>query len=164
MVTRRAILIVFATAMVAAALAWLYDPPWLIDQTTGLRKWEEHDGLRFRWSGAHASFFVPSSAGAFEMPVSTSFTDGDEPMMVTVSVDDQVAARTILSDSGWKPVNVPLPPPGRRKVRRIDVRTSVTREGNRGVRIGPLEFVSKVAAKLLPYASGGEPRQPAELD
>jgi hypothetical protein len=162
MVTRRALIVVVACATLAA-LGWLYDPPWLINQTTGLRRWEERDGLHFRWSGAHASFFVPSSARAFEMPVSTSFADGDKPMMVTVSVDDQVVARTVLSDPGWKRIRVPLPPPGRRKVRRIDVRTSITRDGNRGVRIGPLEFVPKVAAKLLPSRSGGA-SQPAELD
>lgn len=155
MVRRRVTILVLSCA-VAAALAWLYDPPWLIEQTTGLRRWEERDGQRFRWSGAHASFFVSSSAGAFAIPVSTTFADGDRPMLVTVSVDDLVAARVILTDAGWKRVTVRLPSPGRRKVRRIDVRTSITREGNRGVRIGPLEFASKVAAKLLPSVTSAE--------
>ena len=150
-------MVVLACTALAAALAWLYDPPWLIDQTTGLRRWEEQDGRRFRWSGAHASFFVPSSVAGFDMPLSTTFSDRDNrPMMVTVSVDDSVAARVILTAPGWSRVRVALPPAGRRKVRRIDVRTSITREDNHGVRIGAPEFSPNMADKLLPSAGGGE--------
>jgi hypothetical protein len=130
------------TATVAAALiagmAYLRDPPWLIGQTTGLRRWEQHSGEpRFRWSGGHASFFVRADAAAVGIPVSTTFDARDaRPMLVTISVDDRVAARLVLTDAAWRQVRVPLPPPAGRKVRRVDVRTSVTREGNHGVRIG----------------------------
>jgi hypothetical protein len=64
-------------------------------------------------------------------------------MLVTVSVDDRVAARLVLTDAGWRHVLVALPPPGSRRVRRIDVRTSVTREDNHGVRIGEVTHLPR---------------------
>jgi hypothetical protein len=146
MVTRRraAILVVVVLA-IASTLAYLRDPPWLVNQTTGLRGWEQRPGEpRYRWSGGHASFFVRSDAGTIEIPVSTTFDAKDaRPMLVTVSVDDRVAARVVLSDAGWQRLRVTLPPPGSRKVRRIDVRTSVTREDNHGVRIGDIAPVPR---------------------
>jgi len=140
MVTRRAGVIVAALAAIAA-LAYLRDPPWLISQTTGLHRWEQPPGMpRYRWSGAHASFFVPAGSGTFDLPVSTTFdAHDDKAMMVTVSVDGDTAARIVLTDDGWKRVRIALPPPGSRRVRRIDVRTNVTRDGNRGVRIGEIQ-------------------------
>jgi hypothetical protein len=143
MVTRRLGWIAVAAA-ICGALAYLHDPPWLIDQTSGLRGWERHGtDARFRWSGAHASFFVRADAAAVEIPVSTTFDDRDaRPMLVTISVDDTIAARLVLSDAAWRRVRVPLPPRGSRRVRRIDVRTSATREGNHGVRIGEIQYVT----------------------
>jgi hypothetical protein len=152
MVTRRLIAIVVSSLAVVAALAYLYDPPWLIDQASGLRDWEHPAGEpRYRWSNGHASFFVPAGAGAFDIPVSTTFAAGDDrPMLVTVTVDDVVAARAVLMDESWTRVRVVLPAPGRRRVRRIDVRTNITREDFRGVRIGELEFAAR-------FSSAGPP-------
>ena len=60
MVSRRVRWLVCWLVVVAAALAYLRDPPWLIDQASGLRGWEQPIGEpRYRWSGGHASFFVP---------------------------------------------------------------------------------------------------------
>lgn len=145
MVSRRVAWTIVWIAAAAAALAYLRDPPWLIDQTTGLRAWEQHAGQpRYRWSGGHASFFVRSDAAAIDVPISTTFDNGDAPaMLVTVSVDDEIAARVILTDAAWKRVRVPLPPPAGRRVRRVDVRTNVTREDNHGVRIGEVEVVPR---------------------
>lgn len=142
MVRRRLAAIGAVVLTTAAALAYLHDPPWLIDQTTGLRPWEQPAGdLRYRWSGGHASFFVPAGGGVFDIPLSTTFTPGDDrPMMVTISVDDDVVARVVLTDAAWRRVRVTLPPPGRRRVRRIDIRTSVTRDDNHGVRVAAPEF------------------------
>jgi hypothetical protein len=126
---------------VAFALWYLRDPSWLIGQTTGLRGWERSaDGRVWRWSGGHASFFVPADAGEIRLPVSTTFDPrepgGDRPMIVMITVDDKRAGRVMLNDSGWQDVTVALPSPGSRKVRRIDVRTNLTRADNHGVRIG----------------------------
>jgi hypothetical protein len=145
MVTRRFVLAAISVVAVIGALAYLRDPPWLATQTTGLRGWEQRPGQpRYRWSGGHASFFVPSGAGAFDLPISTTFDPRDmRPMLVTVTVDDDLAARVVLTDAEWKRVRVVLPPPGGRRVRRVDVRTSVTREDNHGVRIGEPEPAPK---------------------
>ena len=149
MVTSRTRGAIVAALAVVAALAYLRDPPWLISQTTGLHRWEQPPGMpRYRWSGPHASFFVRADAGTFDLPVSTTFDRHDDaPMLVTVSVDGETAARIVLTDAAWKRVRIPLPPPGSRRVRRIDVRTNVTREGGRGVRVGEIEPVPKVAAR-----------------
>ena len=126
---------------VAAALLYLRDPPWLITYTTGLRAWERaEDGTAFRWSVSHSSFFVPSDAGFVLLPLSTTFEKGgDEPILVTVTVDDVRAARVLLEDARWQHVTLTIPSPGSRRVRRIDVRTSATRNDNRGVRVGELK-------------------------
>jgi hypothetical protein len=138
MVRRRLLTIVLIAVALVGALAYLRDPPWLIDQTTGLRGWERGpDGARYRWSGGHASFFVRSDAGAIQIPISTTFDEKDSrPMMVTISIDDKIAARRVLSGPEWMMTRVLLPPPGGRRVRRVDITTSLTRDGNRGVRVG----------------------------
>lgn len=145
MVTRRIVSLAAIAVAIVAALAYLRDPPWLIDQTTGLRSWEQHPGEpRYRWSGGHASFFVRSDAATIDIPLSTTFDGSDaRPMLVTISVDDKIAARLVLSDPAWQHVHLRLPPPAGRKVRRVDVRTSLTREDNHGVRIGEIEAVPR---------------------
>jgi hypothetical protein len=128
---------------VAGALAYLRDPAWLAGQTTGLRPWQRTaDGMAFRWSGGHASFFVPADAQSIHVPISTTFdAAGARPMVVTFTLDDVRAARVMLTDEAWVDVLVPIPPRGSRRVRRIDVRTSVTRDDNRGVKIGEVEVI-----------------------
>jgi hypothetical protein len=134
----------------AGALWYLRDPAWLQGMSSGLRPWEQSEGRRYRWSGGHASFFVPSGATAIDMPIATTFTaDDSRPMIVSVTIDDEPAGAIILRDPEWVTVHLPLPPPGSRRVRRIDVRTSITREDNHGVKIGEVQVVrAPVAAGL----------------
>lgn len=139
--TRRAPIVV--ACGLAIALWYLRDPGWLIGQTTGLRAWQRgSDGRLSRWSGGHASFFIPSDIRALRVPVATVFDarrpGSDAPMMVTFTIDDQRAARILLTDDGWQDVTLVLPPPGSRRVRRVDLRTSVIRDGNRGVQLGEM--------------------------
>jgi hypothetical protein len=127
----------------AGMLWYLRDPSWLSAQTTGLRGWERGaDGAPFRWSGGHASFFVPSDARHVRIPVATTFDAraprGDEPMVVTFTIDDVRAGRALLADERVQAVTLQMPARGARRVRRIDVRTSITREGNHGVKIGEI--------------------------
>ena len=149
--TRRTSTTIGAFIVVVALLAYLRDPPWLISQTSGLHGWEQAPGTpRYRWSSGHASFFVRADAGTFDIPLSTTFDGpGDPAMMVTLSVDGDVGGRVVLTDAEWKRVRISLPPPRSRRVRRIDVRTNVTRGDNRGVRVGEIEIVGRVAATLL---------------
>jgi hypothetical protein len=129
-----AILIVCACGV----LWYLRDPAWLISQTTGLGGWERAaDGTRFRWAGSHASFFVPSGEQAVRIPIATTFdARGNEPMVVTFTIDGSRAGRALLTDGAWQEVTLSLPARESRRVRRVDVRTSVTREGNRAVQVG----------------------------
>ena len=137
---RHAPLVILLGAL-GCAVWYLRDPAWLIDQSTGLRAPEKAaDGTVFRWSEGHASFFVPSDAGTIRIPVSTTFgADGTAPMMVTVFVDDARAGRLLLTDDAWHSMTIPLPPRGSRRVRRIDIRTSVVRDDNHGVRVGAVQ-------------------------
>jgi len=140
-VRRPAAIVVLTVALVASALAYLRDPAWLIHQATGLRPPRvTADGMRWRWTDGHASFFVPSDATTVRLPIATSFDPneprGDRPVLVTFTIDDRRVARTVLSEAGWQTVSLPLPPPGGRRVRRVDVRASITRGDNRGVQIG----------------------------
>jgi hypothetical protein len=138
-------MVVMRTARILALLAalgcivWhLRDPPWLIRQSSGLRPAERAaDGAAYRWSGGHASFFVPSDGQVVRIPIATTFdARGADPMVVTFFVDDTRAARVMLTDDAWHEVPVVLPPKGSRRVRRIDIRTSVVRDDNHGVKIG----------------------------
>ena len=71
-------------------------------------------------------------------------------MLVSVTVDDRPAGAILLRDPEWVTIHVPLPPPGARRVRRIDVRTNITREDNHGVKIGEVQVArAPVAAGVL---------------
>jgi hypothetical protein len=140
----RSLLMAVVLLMVAAGIMYLRDPPWLISYTSGLRPWQRAaDGTAFRWSASHSSFFVPSDAGVVLLPVSTTFdAGGDQPMLITVAIDDVRTARVLLEDPQWKHIMLALPKPGSRRVRRVDIRGSVSSQGYRRFRIGALQVSS----------------------
>ena len=115
--------IVMLLAVLGGVLWYLRDPSWLIGQTTGFRPAERTpDGAVYRWSGGHASFFVPSDERVARIPIATTFDSrGAEPMVVTFWWT-MPARRVGLTDASWQEVPIPLPPPGSRRVRRIDIR------------------------------------------
>jgi hypothetical protein len=55
-----------------------------------------------------------------------------------ISVDDVPAERVTFRDGVWRRVQLRLPPPGTRRVRRIDVRLDRVRAQNHGVQIGEI--------------------------
>lgn len=126
----------------AAALWYLRDPPWLPGMTSGIGRWETAaDGTRFRWMGGHASLFVPSGARTAEIPLRTTFDGpGDWPVVVSIALDDRPVERVILADGAWRYAVVRLPPPGGRRVRRIDIRVDRTRDDDRGAAIGEIRI------------------------
>ena len=129
-----------ASAAVIAALAYLRDPPWLIEMDSGFRGWEiAEDGTRYRWTDGHASFFVRSDASAVEFPVRTTVSPSDHPVTVSLTIDDRPADRLVLSDAGWHRVRLTLPPRRNRRVLRIDIRVDRTKAGNRGIQVGQLQ-------------------------
>jgi hypothetical protein len=128
--------------LLVAALAYLRDPPWIFSMTSGMRPWEtDADGTRVRWIGGHASFFVPATAQAVEIPIRTTFDRPDErPIVATVALDDRPVDRIVLTDPAWRHSVIRLPAPGNRRARRIDVRVDRTREGNRGAAVGAIQL------------------------
>ncbi len=139
-VRRRLILAIGCALALVAALAYLRDPPWILSMTSGMREWETAaDGTRYRWTGGHASFFVPSDAAAVEIPVRTTFDAANAwPVVVTVTLDDRPADRIVLTDAAWRRSLIRLPPPRGRRARRIDIRVDRMRDDNHGVAIGEI--------------------------
>jgi hypothetical protein len=128
-------------ATVLAAAGYLHDPPWLLSMTSGLRSWEsDREGRRFRWMGGHASLFVPSSAPTIEIPLRTTFESADWPVTVNVAIDDRPGDRLVLSDGEWHTMVLRLPPGGRRRVRRIDIRVDRTHDVIRGAGVGEVRI------------------------
>jgi hypothetical protein len=123
-----------------AALAYLYDPPWIAGMTTGFHRWEQHAaGFPFRWTNGHASFFVPADATMLTIPMRAAFSGPEGTnAIVKVSVDDRWLADIVLDDpDAWVRTRLPLPrsPTGRR-YRRVDVRVNRVRtEGNLGIQM-----------------------------
>jgi hypothetical protein len=136
-----AVAAIVLTACIALALSYLRDPPWLLHTESGFRGWQQDaDGRRWRWTGGHASFFVPSTASEVRIPVRTVFDQpGDWPITVSIAVDDRPADRITLSDDGWHASTLQMPSPDRRRTRRIDIRADRTRPGNRAVQIGEVQ-------------------------
>jgi hypothetical protein len=143
--TRHARIVLLVVSLLAAigALAYLHDPPWLSTMSTGMRDWETgKDGTRFRWAGAHSSLFVPAAARAVRIPVRTTFDrPGDWPVAVSITVDDELVDRLVLTDAAWRTSDIRLPPPGHRRVRRIDIRADRVREENRAVLLGEIDVI-----------------------
>ena len=130
-----------------ALLAYLRDPAWLIDVTAGLRPPQmDASGRRFRWSGGHASLFVPSNARLVSIPLRAAFdAPADPPVTVTITIDDRLADRLVLRDPEWRVSTIRLPPPGSRRVRRVDIRVDRTREDNYGVAVGDVTTTGRPA-------------------
>jgi hypothetical protein len=140
-VRRRLMVSIAVAALSIAALAYLRDPPWLIDVESGLRRWQNGaDGVRYRWTDGHASFFVPASAPSVTIPTRVTFeTREDPPVLVSIAIDDRPADAFELRDDAWLARKLALPPPGNRRVRRIDIRVDRLRSGNRGIQLGEVE-------------------------
>jgi hypothetical protein len=134
----RAIVFLVIAAALAASLAYLRDPPWLISVTSGMRPSQmDASGRRYRWMGGHASLFVPADARLISIPLRTTFdAAGDLPITVTIAIDDRPVDRVVLTDPQWRLSTVRLPPPGSRRVRRVDIRVDRTRDDNRGAAVG----------------------------
>jgi hypothetical protein len=128
-VIRRALLVTAALLLVGAA-AYLHDPPWIGQVTSGLLDWEEDPpGTRFRWTAGRATFYVPSDATTMVLPLRSYF--GPEyrgAVTVRVDVDDRWLADIVLDNPDvWRRPTLPLPRRGSsRAYRRVDLHVSQT--------------------------------------
>jgi hypothetical protein len=143
MSSTRLIACALALVLLVAGLAYLRDPPWLAAMESGFRPWQRaSDGTRYRSMAGHASFFVAADARAIVIPSRISFADRlDPPVEVSIAIDDRPADAFVLKDDGWRRTEVRLPPPGSRKLRRIDIRVDRLRPGLRGADIGEVTTV-----------------------
>ena len=123
--------------LLVAALGYLRDPPWLVHVTSGLTRWEtDSDGTRYRWTGGHGSFFVPSSRESVTFRIRAPKEDPrDWPITATITIDDRPADIIKVGEESWSTVRLRLPARADRKVRRIDVKLDRVRSGNRGVQL-----------------------------
>lgn len=123
----------------AAAAAYLRDPPWLVDVSSGFsRSRDGRQGRRYRWIGGRASFFVPAGARVVHVPLRAPH-GGDEAVVVRIDLDDRPAALVALRDTSWTEATVVVPPAaGRgRRVVRVDLHVDRTWGPlSRGVQVG----------------------------
>jgi hypothetical protein len=140
--SRRNAKLIAGAIVVVAALAYLYDPPWIGGVTSGMRGWDYGvPGTVFRWTNGRASLFIPSDATAVMIPLRSGFPGPDgAPVAVEIRVDDRFLATIMLRDpESWVLQELPL---GRRsthrRFRRIDFHVNrVIAERLLGVMTGP---------------------------
>ena len=138
----RSMKVVAAACAVLAALAYLYDPPWIGNVTSGMREWDYSvPGTVFRWTNGRASLFIPSDATAVMIPLRSGFPGPNgEPVTVDISVDGRFLTTITLTDpDAWVRHELPLGRrTSRRRFRRIDFHVSrVIQERLLGVMTGP---------------------------
>jgi hypothetical protein len=139
---RRAVVATLAAMAVVGALGYLYNPPWLADYTTGLQPWDQDsDGVRYRWTKARASLYVPASAGRIDVPLAALFrTEDRSPFVVDVRVDGIAAGRAVLADQHWTHLTIRMPRSRTwRRFRRLDISVNRTWEyEGYGVKLGEI--------------------------
>jgi len=125
--------LVAVAALLVLGLAYLRDPPWLGEVTSGMLRWEEDPpGTRFRWTIGRASFFVSSAATGMTLPLRAVFPGPNgRPVIVRVFVDDRWLADIELPrPEEWVQTRLPLPRTATtRRFRRIDLHISRTAVG-----------------------------------
>jgi hypothetical protein len=125
--------LVAAAVLIVCVLAYLRDPPWLGDVTSGMLPWEDDPpGTRFRWTAGRGSFFVSSDATAMTLPLRAVFPGPNgRPVIVSVSVDDRWLADIELPrPDEWVRPSLPLPRTATsRRFRRVDLHVSRTAVG-----------------------------------
>jgi hypothetical protein len=128
---------IVALAGIVALLAYLRDPPWLIDLTSGLSAWEvAEDGTRYRWTAGRSSFFVPSDVEVIELRVRAVRSATDWPISATVALDDRGFPPVTLPHDEWTTIRFPVTDGTTRNVRRIDIKLDRVRSENRGIQLG----------------------------
>jgi hypothetical protein len=130
--------------VIGTMLAYLHDPPWIGSVTAGLHEWEsEPSGDRFRWTSAHATFYVPSDISTMTLPIKGVFGEMDgRPGTVEIAVDDRWLATFTLPNSEWIQPRLALGLRSTtRRYRRIDLRVSRT--------VGPRKVGVKLGKMVL---------------
>ena len=129
-------------SVIVVLLAYLRDPPWVLSYDYGLREWElDSEGRRVRWTGGHAAIHVPADLRGVVLPLRFEKDPRDWARTVLITVDDEPAAQVTFTDDSWHLVTVRLPPRGMRRARRVDIKLDRVSSGNRGLRLGEVQFL-----------------------
>ena len=137
----RIAVLAFCLVIAGALLAYLRDPPWLINVSSGFGTLEhDRNGRSFRWTGGRASFFVRADARHVRIPLRALFlTDDRRPFLVSVDVNDRPVSVISLDDERWREAEVTIAPAAARgrRVVRIDLHVDRTwSERSMGVQVG----------------------------
>ena len=127
--SRRAL---FVVALIAAigALAYLRNPPWIEDVTSGMKPWDhDESGILYRWTEGHASFYIPSNVQTMTVPLRSAVASEDHsPVKVEFRQDGALLGIVQLpTPAAWVSSTLTLrPSKTRRPFQRIDLRVSRT--------------------------------------
>jgi hypothetical protein len=121
---------VAALGAAVAALAYLRNPPWIEDVTSGMRPWaRDESGILYRWTQGHASFYIPSNVQTMTLPLRSAVASTDHsPVKVEVRQDGALLGIVELTTATeWvKPTLTLRPSHTGRPFQRIDLRVSRT--------------------------------------
>ena len=127
--SRRRLAIVGVIAVVAA-LAYLRNPPWIEDVTSGMKPWDRDEfGVLYRWTEGHASFYIPSNVQTMNVPMRSGVATPDHSPVKVVLRQDGVLLGTVElpTVTEWvKPTLTLRPSRTGRPFQRIDLRVSRT--------------------------------------
>lgn len=130
--------------LVVLAMWHLRDPSWLATHSSGMKAWQMTDeGIRARWAGSSASFFIPADVRSFELPLrDVKDEPADRPITVTIRIDDRPVSALTLADESWHVLKVPVPEVWTsRRFRRVDVKLDRLRVHHRGIQVGEPKLV-----------------------
>jgi hypothetical protein len=138
-VRRGALAAAAGSLAIVVAGAYLRDPPWLIDVTSGFtsRRNDSH-GRPYRWTGGRASFFVPATTRVVRIPLRTPRA-GEATVAVEVDLNDRPTMLASVRGGAWTECRVTVPPDAARgrRVVRVDLRVSPTWGPlGRGIQVG----------------------------
>jgi hypothetical protein len=139
-VTRGRLGAISVIVIAVAAATYLRDPPWLLQVTSGVGRWQAGSEGRFRWTGGRASFFVPARAPRIRLRLRSPHAL-EAPSVVRIDVDDWPAALVALRDTAWTEATVPLDEGmrARRRAVRVDLHVDRTWGAlSRGVQLGEI--------------------------
>lgn len=121
---------ILAVLALVAGLAYLRNPPWIEEVTSGMKPWErDESGVLYRWTEGHASFYIPSNVQTMTVPVRSAVAGPDgAPVKVELRQDGALLGSIELTvPSAWtKPTFTLRASKTRRPFQRIDLRVSRT--------------------------------------
>jgi O-antigen ligase len=118
----------------------------------GFHDWElDPRGRRFRWTTAHATFYVPTGVRTIEIPIRAWNPSPGQSTSLEVDVNGRTVNRLDIDHTSWTTVVLSFPPRAPDRSWRIDLRVDPTDRPNRinpgtsddrllGIRVGEVQL------------------------